>query len=114
MSRIGRRSDQRWSRTGGGDEGDAQGRSRRLGRGDGERPPHAVVVAAVRRPDALGDLADRVSVVDLDTTDVDAMPAVVDKVLAEHGRIDVLGQQRRPRVISARSRRPPMPELRGS
>lgn len=50
----------------------------------------AVVVAAVRRPDALGDLAERVSVVELDTTDLDAMPAVVDKVLAEHGGIDVL------------------------
>jgi NAD(P)-dependent dehydrogenase (short-subunit alcohol dehydrogenase family) len=50
----------------------------------------AVVVAAVRRPEGLDDLADRVSVVELDTTDVDAMPAVVDRVLAEHGRIDVL------------------------
>jgi NAD(P)-dependent dehydrogenase (short-subunit alcohol dehydrogenase family) len=49
-----------------------------------------VVVAAVRHPDGLGDLADRVSVVELDTTDIDAMPAVVDQVLAEHGRIDVL------------------------
>ena len=50
----------------------------------------AAVVAAVRRPDALGDLAERVSVVELDTTDLDAMPAVVDQVLAEHGAIDVL------------------------
>jgi NAD(P)-dependent dehydrogenase (short-subunit alcohol dehydrogenase family) len=50
----------------------------------------AAVVAAVRRPDGLGDLADRVSVVRLDTTDLDAMPAVVEQVLADHGRIDVL------------------------
>jgi NAD(P)-dependent dehydrogenase (short-subunit alcohol dehydrogenase family) len=50
----------------------------------------ATVVAAVRRPDALGELADKVSVVELDTTDVEAMPAVVDQVLADHGRIDVL------------------------
>ena len=48
------------------------------------------VVAAVRRPEALDDLADRVSPVQLDATDVDAMPAVVEKVLADHDRIDVL------------------------
>jgi NAD(P)-dependent dehydrogenase (short-subunit alcohol dehydrogenase family) len=49
-----------------------------------------VVVAAVRRPEALGDLAGRVSATRLDVTDVEAMPAVVEAVLAEHGRIDVL------------------------
>ena len=49
-----------------------------------------VVVAAVRRPEALGELADRVSVVPLDTTDIDAMPGAVETVLSEHGRIDVL------------------------
>ncbi|WP_231930422.1 oxidoreductase [Friedmanniella luteola] len=48
------------------------------------------VVAAVRRPDALGELAEKASVVELDVTDLDAMPGVVDQVLAEHGRIDVL------------------------
>jgi NAD(P)-dependent dehydrogenase (short-subunit alcohol dehydrogenase family) len=48
------------------------------------------VVAAVRRPDGLGDLTGRLSVATLDVTDVDAMPAVVEQVLAEHGRIDVL------------------------
>ena len=48
------------------------------------------VVAAVRRPDALEDLADRVSVVRLNTTDIDSMPGVVDQVLDQHGRIDVL------------------------
>ena len=49
-----------------------------------------VVVAAVRRPDGLGELAERVSVVQLDTTDIEAMPGAVEQVLAEHGRIDVL------------------------
>lgn len=48
------------------------------------------MVAAVRRPDSLGDLADRVATVTLDVTDLDAAPAVVDQVLAAHGRIDVL------------------------
>lgn len=48
------------------------------------------VVAAVRRPDALGDLAGSVSVVALDVTDLDSMPGVVEQVLHEHGRIDVL------------------------
>ncbi|MET1006111.1 MAG: oxidoreductase [Propionibacteriaceae bacterium] len=54
-----------------------------LGQGD-------VVVAAVRRPEALGDLADRVSAIRLDVTDVAAVPAAVEEVLDEHGRIDVL------------------------
>lgn len=52
------------------------------------------VVAAVRRPEALADLAaehpDRVSVVSLDVTDAERVPAVVDEVIAAHGRIDVL------------------------
>ena len=66
------------------------------------------VVAAVRRPDALEDLADRVSVVRLDTTDIDSMPGVVDQVLDQHGRIDVLVNNAG-RGIWARSRRRPMP-----
>jgi NAD(P)-dependent dehydrogenase (short-subunit alcohol dehydrogenase family) len=48
------------------------------------------VVAAVRRPDALGELAEKVSVVSLDVTELSAMSKVVEQVLAEHGRIDVL------------------------
>lgn len=48
------------------------------------------VVAAVRRPEALAELADRVSVVRLDTTDIASMPGVVDEVLGRHDRIDVL------------------------
>lgn len=48
------------------------------------------VVAAVRRPNAMGDLAGRVSVVELDVTDIASMPGVVERLLSEHGRIDVL------------------------
>ena len=49
-----------------------------------------VVVAAVRRPDALGELAGRAAAVRLDVTDLTSIPGVVQEVLAEHGRIDVL------------------------
>ena len=49
-----------------------------------------VVVAAVRRPEALGDLTGRVSPVRLDVTDLSAMPAAVDQVFQQHGRVDVL------------------------
>jgi NAD(P)-dependent dehydrogenase (short-subunit alcohol dehydrogenase family) len=49
-----------------------------------------VVVAAVRRPDALGELAGRVAAVRLDVTDLASIPAVVQDVLRDHGRIDVL------------------------
>ena len=49
-----------------------------------------VVVAAVRRPAALGDLVDRVTAVALDVTDLGAMPAVVVEVMDRHGGVDVL------------------------
>ena len=52
------------------------------------------VVAAVRRPEVLKDLADahpgRVLPVALDVTDSARITAVVDEVLLSHGRIDVL------------------------
>ena len=52
------------------------------------------VVAAVRRPEVLKDLADahpgRVLPVALDVTDSARITAVVDEVLLNHGRIDVL------------------------
>ena len=48
------------------------------------------VIAAVRRPDALGELAERVSAVTLDVTDLSAMPQLVDEVLDRWGRVDVL------------------------
>jgi NAD(P)-dependent dehydrogenase (short-subunit alcohol dehydrogenase family) len=49
-----------------------------------------VVVVAVRRPDALGELTDRVGAVRLDVTDVGSIPGVVRDVLDQYGRIDVL------------------------
>jgi NAD(P)-dependent dehydrogenase (short-subunit alcohol dehydrogenase family) len=53
-----------------------------------------VVVAAARRPETLTDLVsshpDRVEAVRLDVTDQAAGRAVVDDVIARHGRIDVL------------------------
>ncbi len=53
-----------------------------------------VVVAAVRRPDALADLVatepDRVSTLQLDVTDSDRIRAAVAEVLERHGRVDVL------------------------
>ncbi len=48
------------------------------------------VVAGVRRPAALGDLADRVTPVTLDVTDPAAISRAVADVLLWHGRIDVL------------------------
>ncbi|HYI56578.1 MAG TPA: oxidoreductase [Microlunatus sp.] len=48
------------------------------------------VVAAVRRPEALGDLAERVMTVSLDVTDLAGMPSVVNEVMMRHGRVDVL------------------------
>jgi NAD(P)-dependent dehydrogenase (short-subunit alcohol dehydrogenase family) len=52
-----------------------------------------VVVGAARRPEALADLVEahpgRVDAIRLDVTSPDA-PAVVDDVVARHGRIDVL------------------------
>lgn len=53
-----------------------------------------VVVATARRPEALADLVaahpDRVEALRLDVTDQAAGRAVVDDVVARHGRIDVL------------------------
>ncbi|MFD9075187.1 oxidoreductase [Streptomyces lasiicapitis] len=53
-----------------------------------------VVVATARRPEALADLVaahpDRVEAVALDVTDLPAGRAVVEDVVARHGRIDVL------------------------
>jgi NAD(P)-dependent dehydrogenase (short-subunit alcohol dehydrogenase family) len=48
------------------------------------------VVAAVRRPEAMDLTHERLSVVKLDITDLAAIPRVVDDVLQQHGRIDVL------------------------
>ncbi|GAB3002102.1 oxidoreductase [Saccharothrix stipae] len=52
------------------------------------------VIAAVRRPDTLADLVaaypDQVDPVRLDVTDTARIEAVVEDVLARHGRIDVL------------------------
>ncbi|MFI5692484.1 oxidoreductase [Kribbella sp. NPDC051586] len=48
------------------------------------------VVAAVRRPEAMGLEHERLSVVKLDVTDAAAIPVVVADVLAKHGQIDVL------------------------
>jgi NAD(P)-dependent dehydrogenase (short-subunit alcohol dehydrogenase family) len=48
------------------------------------------VVAAVRRPEAMGLEHERLSVVKLDVTDNAAIPGVVAGVLEQHGRIDVL------------------------
>lgn len=53
-----------------------------------------IVVATARRPEALTDLVsahpDRVEAVRLDVTDQAAGSAVIDDVIARHGRIDVL------------------------
>lgn len=53
-----------------------------------------IVVATARRPDALADLVaahpDRVEALRLDVTDQAAGRAVIDDVIARHGRIDVL------------------------
>jgi NAD(P)-dependent dehydrogenase (short-subunit alcohol dehydrogenase family) len=53
-----------------------------------------VVVAAARRPDTLAELVaahpDQVRAVQLDVTDQAAARAVVDDVVARHGKIDVL------------------------
>lgn len=53
-----------------------------------------IVVATGRRPDALADLVaahpDRVEALRLDVTDQAAGRAVIDDVIARHGRIDVL------------------------
>ncbi|MEV6963899.1 oxidoreductase [Hamadaea sp. NPDC051192] len=53
-----------------------------------------VVVAAARRPETMADLVDaysgQVQAVRLDVTDLAAAHAVVDEVIAQHGRIDVL------------------------
>ena len=53
-----------------------------------------IVVGAVRSPDRLDDLVaahpDQASAVQLDVTDTRRAPAVVDEVVARHGRIDVL------------------------
>ena len=53
------------------------------------------VVAAVRRPDTMAELADRadpgrLDVVRLDIADTDALPAVVQQVLERAGAVDVL------------------------
>ncbi|HZU59224.1 MAG TPA: oxidoreductase [Actinocrinis sp.] len=53
-----------------------------------------IVVATARRPEALADLVaahpDRVEALRLDVTDQAAGQAVIDDVIARHGRIDVL------------------------
>jgi NAD(P)-dependent dehydrogenase (short-subunit alcohol dehydrogenase family) len=53
-----------------------------------------VVVAAVRRPEAMADIVaahpDQVETVQLDVTDLATGRAVIDDVVARHGRIDVL------------------------
>jgi NAD(P)-dependent dehydrogenase (short-subunit alcohol dehydrogenase family) len=53
-----------------------------------------VVVAAARRPETVVDLVDaypgQVHAAELDVTDLAAARAVVDDVIAQHGRIDVL------------------------
>lgn len=53
-----------------------------------------IVVATARRPEALADLVtahpDRVEALRLDVTDQAAGRAVIDDVIARHGRIDVL------------------------
>jgi NAD(P)-dependent dehydrogenase (short-subunit alcohol dehydrogenase family) len=52
------------------------------------------VVGAVREPAALDDLAaahpGRLTALELDVTDTERIPAVVDEVVGAHGRIDVL------------------------
>ncbi len=53
-----------------------------------------IVVAAVRRPDAVADLIatapDRASALQLDVTDAERISSAVGEVLLRHGRIDVL------------------------
>jgi len=72
------------------------GTSSGFGRAIAEAALHRgdTVVATARRPDALHDLVaahpDRVHATALDVTDTARIPAFVDEIVQQHGRVDVL------------------------